>query len=190
MQEKLQINPNDIRCVQEIVGSLFREATIRAFESYSHGMPEEDMKIEFAEEILTRYRQYIITIQRLKGYEVATIEKLENLFESLGRKTLEFLLCKYPQSKKKISDAALARHIKEVRKLTHPQYDMLRNGNIDINLNNLNQGLNKQLKTLINALIKETNRYYETYKKYMTDIFLEQEKLDPSFSFLIGRKIK
>jgi hypothetical protein len=50
--------------------------------------------------------------------------------------------------------------------------------------------LNKQLKVLINGLIKETNRYYETYKKYMTDIFLEQEMQDPSFSFLIGRKIK
>lgn len=57
-------------------------------------------------------------------------------------------------------------------------------------MQNLNQGLNKQLKMLINTLIRETSRYYETYKKFMVDIFLEQERLDPSFSYLIGRKIR
>lgn len=70
------------------------------------------MKTKFAEVILNRYRQYMLAIQSLKGYDVATIERLENLFEKLGRKSIEFLLFKYPQSKKKISDAALARHIK------------------------------------------------------------------------------
>jgi hypothetical protein len=74
--------------------------------------------------------------------------------------------------------------------MTHPQYDMLRNGGIELKLTNLNQGLNKQLKTLINALIHETNDKFDFYKKYMIDIFAEEEKHDPSFSFLIGRKIK
>lgn len=43
-------------------------------------------------------------------------------------------------------------------------YDILRNGQIDLNLYNLNEGLNKQIKVLINSLIKETNRYFDTYK--------------------------
>lgn len=53
-------------------------------------------------------------------------------------------------------------------------FDILRNGHIELNLYNLNIGLNKQIKLLINELIKETNRFYDKFKTEMMTIFMEE----------------
>lgn len=43
---------------------------------------------------------------------------------------LEFLIKKYPPSKHKILDTDLAKHVKEVNRITEVQYDILSNAGI------------------------------------------------------------
>lgn len=129
--------------------------------------------MQFAEHVLQQFREYVLMVRGLKT-DMNTMEKLQAQFEKIGKKAVEFLLFKYPQSRKKVADATVSRLIKPKQTIMHPMFDILRNGGIELNLYNLNIGLNKQIKLLINELIKETNRFYDQYKTEMMSIFLEE----------------
>lgn len=121
---------------------------------------------------------------------------MARLVDSEIRAILEYMLKKYPPSRKKIVDTDLATKIKEVKRHTDYAYDILRNANFDFEYSSTKHDYSRDIKRWLNALILESKAQFSKFRSTIRKIFTHRETIDAGESeshsdveFLIGSKI-
>lgn len=170
---------------------------------YSQGIVNyEDMKIKFSWSIMNEAFQLfntlnqhntdvtLIQLTKEKKFEVARLVDREI------RDILEYMLMKYPPSRKKIVDTDLAVKIKQVKRHTDYAYDILRNANFQFDYSPTKHDYSRDIKRWLNRLIIESKAQFSKFRSTVKKIFTNREFSDGGDSqpsseveFLIGSKI-
>lgn len=165
-------------------------------------MPYEDMKIRFSWSIMDESFELfkslnqhttdisLIQLTKEKKFEVA------RLVDRQIRDILEYMLKKYPPSKKKIIDNDLTSKVKEVKRHTDFAYDILLNANFDFQYCSDKLDYSRDIKKWLNAIIKESKAQFPKFRSTFKHIFMNKEFSDGgssydcnSMEFWIGSKI-
>ena len=108
------------------------------------------------------------------------------------RKSLEYLIKKFPPSKHKIVDTSLARHIVEIKRHTDTNYDILRNAGVSFVDDTGKTDFAYDIKLWLNRLITEVKTSFPIFKDRMKELFNGNETSiadDNEVEFEIGSKI-
>lgn len=118
------------------------------------------------------------------------------VFDDATKQTLNFLINKYPPSRRKIIDTELTEKIPEVMSFSVAKYDILKNSGSQIGFNQNQTDFTRDVKVFLNKIIKESKKQFPKFKQIMKTIFANTEgsldgtKLEHNeVDYIIGSKI-
>lgn len=148
---------------------------------------EEDLHVRISKKILLNILNLVIELQKSSNWKKEKLTVFLNLSRA-QKKIIEFLKFKYPRNKKHFIPSDLNDIFEDVNDTYHTDFDLLVNSAIFFDSDEVRDHGRKfivmKIKEFFNKIIRETNRFYDSYKSNMEKIF---EKAEGTFK--IGRKI-
>lgn len=150
-------------------------------------MTTDDLKVSFSKIILLNLLNMINKLQSRANWKSQRIKFFLQV-SRCQKKIIEFLKFKYPRNSKDFVPTELEEIFLSVDDSEHTDNDILINAGINFDSEKIRdyerREVTKQIKLLINSMLRETNRAFDFFRLKMEGLFQGVEG-----SFKIGRKL-